>query len=442
VLHRRDAGAARISCSLCDALHQEKESRIHLPVFQRFDCQSCTYCCRNLVVNVSEKDRRRIIAAGWEQRLAGEPLFVEYRFGGRQLFHLARRPDGACVFLGPDNLCRIHAETGAANKPLACRAYPFVATPGADAVRIDVRLDCPSAAANKGRPLAAHAVEIARIAGEADIDRGMTRMPTWPKARELAEDEFIAVGRGFESIMRTPGEPLRTRLRAGCHLLDLLYAARIEKVRKLRFIELIQMLSTAALEEARENTAPPPLAGRPARLFRQWLFLHMFVDDPDVLNKGRLARLRSSWRRYGYARRFSRGSGTVPPMRPDWPETTFEAVAAVGTAADEAWEPLERAILLKLDAHAFAGPGYFGYDLIAGLTALWLMPAVVAWLSRLAAVAAGKPAVGPDEVLAGLRQAHHTFGVSPVFAGVSEALRLRSLARPSVPASILATYGP
>ncbi|MBI4580737.1 MAG: hypothetical protein HY718_13605, partial [Planctomycetes bacterium] len=61
-----------------------KHAPIHLPVFQRFDCQSCTYCCRNLVVNVSEADRKRIVAAGWVERMAGQTLFVEYRFGRRR----------------------------------------------------------------------------------------------------------------------------------------------------------------------------------------------------------------------------------------------------------------------------------------------------------------------------------------------------------------------
>ena len=47
-----------------------------------------------------------------------------------------------------------------------------------------------------------------------------------------------------------------------------------------------------------------------------------------------------------------------------------------------------------------------------------------------------------DDVLTGVRRAHHTFGVSPVFVNISERLRMRSLARPGVPAEILAVYGP
>lgn len=415
---------------------------IHLPVFQRFDCHSCTYCCRNLVVNVGEADRKHILAAGWETRMPGEKLFVEYRFGRRTLYRLNRRPDGACVFLGSDNLCRLHAETGPASKPLACRAYPFTAAPGADGVRIDLRMDCPSVAGNEGRTLSVHQAEIARLAREAQVTEGFKTAPEWGTAkRVLSADEFLAVAHAFETILQA-NDPLRLRLRAACELLDLLYAIQANNVRELRFIELMDLLASASLEEARNPEKQPVLGRRAGRLFRQWLFLHTVADDPDALARGRLARLRSSWKRYGCARRFAGARGRVPRMRPDWPETTFAAVAAVASGDDEAWEPLERSIRLKLDAHAFAGPGYLGFDVLRGLTALFLMPAVVAWLARLTAVGQGRPVVSRDDVIAGVRQTHYTFGVSPVFVSISEQLRLRALAHPGVPAAVLATCGP
>jgi lysine-N-methylase len=415
---------------------------IHLPIFQRFDCQSCTYCCRNLVVNVGEADRKRIMAAGWEKKMGDVPMFVEYRFGGRTLFRLNRRSDGACVFLGADNLCRLHAETGPATKPLACRAYPFTVTPGAQDVRVDLRMDCPSVAANKGRTLSVHINEISRLAREAKITEGFQTAPEWGNAnRKLSAEEFLAVVGAFETILHAP-EPLRLRLRAACELLDLLYAIQVNNVRELRFVELMDLIAGAALEEARNPEKVPVLKSRPARLFRQWLFLHSVADDPEALARGRIARLRSSWHRYRYARRFARARGSVPKMRPDWPETTFEAVEAVQPGPEEAWEPLDRSIRLKLDAHAFAGPGYLAYDVLRGLTALMMMPAVVAWMARLAAVQQGRSTIALDDVIAGVRQTHYTFGVSPVFVSISEQLRLRALAHPGIPAGILTAYGP
>ncbi|MBI4582364.1 MAG: YkgJ family cysteine cluster protein, partial [Planctomycetes bacterium] len=364
----------------------------------------------------------------------------------RRLWRLARRADGACVFLGEDNLCRLHAETGAQTKPLACRAYPFVAVPGVGGPRVDLRFDCPSVAGNRGRTLSVHASEVGRLAAESGITGGAVTIPAWGRGRHLTGEEFLAVAAAFDRILQTTAQPLRRRLRIGCQLLDVLYGARIDRVRDERFVELMEMLTTAALQQAEETAdepAPPlPPSRKSIRLFRQWLFLHTIADDPESLSAGRLARLRNSWRRYGYARQFSRADGRVPPVRPDWPATTFAVVSAIGPASEDALEPLCRAMRVKLDAHSFAGPGYFGCDVLAGLTALWLLPAVVGWLARLAAVGGGRGALTAADVVAGVRQAHHTFGVSPVFGRIRERLRLRGLARPGIPAAILAAYGP
>lgn len=407
------------------------------------------------MIDVSEADRKRILAAGWEERMGGEPFWAEYRLGKRRLYRLLSRGDGACIFLGKDNLCRLHAETGAAVKPLACRMYPFVIVPGVGSARLDLRMDCPSVAANEGRTLSAHAAEVGRLAAESEITKGSPRVPAWGSERPLSAEEFGAVVSAFDGLLQKTGEPLRLRLQAGAHLLDLMYATRLEKVRGERFFELIRLIVQAALEEARESWEArivaeaedlepdrPVLPSRAGRLFRQWLFLHTLYDDPLAQPAGRLARFARSWQRYRESRQFAAGRGTVPRMRPHWPDTTFEAVAAVQAAPEAALEPLGRALRLKLDAHAFAGPAYFGYDLLGGLTALWLLPGVAGWLARLAAVKRGADQLSAEDVLAGVRQAHHTFGISPVFAKVSERLRMRGLARPGIPGAILNDYAP
>jgi len=97
---------------------------------------------------------------------------------------------------------------------------------------------------------------------------------------------------------------------------------------------------------------------------------------------------------------------------------------------------------VKVDAHAFCGPRYYGVDVIHGLTALWLLPAITGWLARAVAVKRKQDKVVSEELIEGLRKAHHTFGVSPVFARISERLRLHAFARPGVPAGLLAIFGP
>lgn len=257
--------------------------------------------------------------------------------------------------------------------------------------------------------------------------------------------EFTSLAAAFDGLLRRESLPIRSRLLAGCRLLDLVYGLEIAKVRDDRFAELMTLLADAAFEEVRKVSPGPPTAATPPRagkLFRQWVFLHSLSEDPRDRAAGLAARWIRSWRRYRESRRFSAGSGPIPACRSEWPSARFEDLGRVGQAADEALEPICRAMRVKLETHAFSGPAYFGYETLAGLTALWLMPALVGWFARLEAFAKGLPALTPEAVIGGLRQAHHTFGVSPVFRRISERFRLRALARPGIPASILAEYSP
>lgn len=413
---------------------------ITLPASQRFDCQCCSHCCRQVVVNVTEQERRRILAAGWQERLPGVPLFVAYRFRRRRLHRLAQGPDGGCVFLDAKGLCRLHAESGSELKPLPCRLYPFVPTPGSDGVHLDLRGDCPAVAANTGRPIAVHLGQVRALTVETGT-QSMGVIPGWPGRRPLEPNEFNAVVAAMLACLRKSGQTNRARLRAGCRLLEFLYEINPQNVRGARLSELIcAVLFQAAWEE--DSAEQPNLPPRAGRLFRQWLFLHGVCDEPARLDDARPTRLRRSWQRYGQSRRFARGTGPIPRVHADWPMVTFEKLAALGPASDESLEPLCRSIAVKLEAHAFAGPGYFGYDLISGLTALWLLPALTGWFARLAAVMAGRDALIGEDVLTGLRRAHRSFGVSPVFGRMSERLRLRALSREGIPAALLAAYGP
>ena len=133
-----------------------------LPVAQNWDCSGCSACCRSYHVPVTADERKRIEGQGWEHEAEFKdvPYFVKdgSLLGGYE-WRLNHRPDGACVFLGPDNRCRIHAKFGSAAKPLACRVYPFLLVPAGDHWRLGLRFACPAAAAGTGRPLADHLAE-------------------------------------------------------------------------------------------------------------------------------------------------------------------------------------------------------------------------------------------------------------------------------------------
>jgi len=418
-----------------------KSLSLLLPAFQHFDCRSCTYCCRDRLVLITRAERDRILKAGWADRLPGQRLYYRYRRFGRRPFALAHRPGGACIFLGEDNMCRLHAETGVETKPLACRLYPFAPTPAVDGVRVDLRCDCPSVASNKGRSLAVHAEAIARMVAEMRAEP-LLAAPAWRGLLRLSSREFAAVVEAFVRLVRRGPLDYRSRLRAGCRLLETLYEVHPRKVRGERFVDLLTLLADGAAMGAAKQTEPArPLPRRVARLFGQWLFVHTIADGPQLVRAGPITKLSRSWRRYGQSRAFARGRGPVPLVQDQWPAVTFERLLAVRPAPDEALEPVCRFIQLKLDAHAFAGPAYYDHNVIHGLTALWLFPAIAGWLARLRAAGAGRDAMNAEDVTEGVRAAASTFGLSPVFDRLSERRRLRALAVPGVPTEMFRRYG-
>ncbi|MBP5509538.1 MAG: YkgJ family cysteine cluster protein [Kiritimatiellae bacterium] len=86
-----------------------------------FVCRRCGACCRipNGIVRVDEREIARIAAfLGID-----EEAFLETETElapDRKSLMLRSRPDGACVYLTEENLCKINPV-----KPEKCRTFPF-----------------------------------------------------------------------------------------------------------------------------------------------------------------------------------------------------------------------------------------------------------------------------------------------------------------------------
>jgi len=86
-----------------------------------FKCRCCGRCCRipDGIVRVSDAEIARIAAfLGMAESdfIANETELAPDRRG----LILKNTPEGACVYLTPDNLCRINPV-----KPDKCRTFPF-----------------------------------------------------------------------------------------------------------------------------------------------------------------------------------------------------------------------------------------------------------------------------------------------------------------------------
>jgi len=107
----------------------EAQPRVQTLPGARWSCGSCGHCCWSF-------DLGPVEPATFDALLAADPAsfwppasqqpWYEQREGpdGQRLAWLARH-DGACIFLGTDKHCAIHAQLGEAAKPAFCREFPF-----------------------------------------------------------------------------------------------------------------------------------------------------------------------------------------------------------------------------------------------------------------------------------------------------------------------------
>lgn len=407
---------------------------------QRWSCRSCTDCCREPVVHLSDDDRRAIDGQDWAAEL-DRPAYL--RVGGQLV--LNKRDDGACVFLDQQTkLCRIHARYGEAAKPLACRMYPFSVYAAADGWRVSLRFDCPTARKSDGASLESHRASLADLAD---------RLPRAVTARQGAElpggvratrDETNDIMQRFSDWMADGRTPFRTRVEGAAWVAQMLFAARFEKIRGERLTELLTLLfQNAAAESSAAAEAPP--SPRQSAMLRQLVHAHTEHLGLADLCASWPRRLAKQWRQARTAGVFRRGRGSVPALPGFDSGVTFEAVEAVGPtldatdAAAEA-ELLTRYILMRLESRTVYGAGYYGWPIVTGLLALFASLAGVGWLARLYAAADRREAVRFDDVSRALGWIDRAAGRLPALGTAAERLRLSYLAREEGVLRLVALY--
>ncbi len=151
-----------------------------IPEDLRFTCTGCGSCC--LGVNVGPVGEA--VARGVRDRMADlhpetasrkAPFFTMVPDGEDDEILVCQSRNGACLFLDPDGLCRIHRHLGAPAKPLVCRLFPyrFVWTP--DGVLVGLQTECRDILrASLGRPVREQ---------EAELREVLSLVPKIPKVR-------------------------------------------------------------------------------------------------------------------------------------------------------------------------------------------------------------------------------------------------------------------
>jgi lysine-N-methylase len=403
---------------------------IRLPVVplgvagQRYSCHGCGNCCRDFTVQLREADLARLGRQKWEERL-GEPVTVEFR--GRTF--LRQREDGACVFLQADGLCRIHAEFGLEEKPIACQMFPFSVTPGPADAAIGLSFACGSVAASRGAELASHRRDVLRMLES--LPETLDPAPIdLAKGLEATDGEVEAIVARIDAWLARGEIPLRIRLDGFAWLAQSLHAARLDRVRGERLVELVSTLVGALPDELALLPVDGPSRGQ-RRLSRQAVFAR--VEDPKIGRMMVRGRLRSVIDQLLRSRRFAAGRGEAPALGPEWPAGLrlegVESVAPVGDSAELAAidDLVTRWMRAAVRGRRRWGAGHYGFPVTLGLVALAVDVAAAGWLARLCASSRG-PGVSLEDVVAAVGRIDRTSGRAPWLGSRPERLRLRYLA--------------
>ncbi len=416
----------------------------HLPVLQNWDCHVCGTCCQEYLVAITEDERKRIEEQGWDRDkdLGGHAPFQRSGPFWARRTQLNHRPDGSCVFLSEQGRCRIHERFGYETKPLPCRLFPFVLVPHGDHWAVGVRYACPSAAANKGRPLPKHDDELREFVAQLvrrenltpEPDGSLIAPPRLHGRKRVDWPELQRFVKGLLSLLRDRSGPMERRMRKCLAFATLCRQAKdIHELKGDALRELLDVLEGYSGGEvpADANAVPPPgWVGRV--LFRQALAVYTRKDHgpnrgPDI--RGRASLLRAAWR-------FAVGRGRIPRMHAWLPETTFEGVEQPGGAlSPQADEILERYYAMKIGSMQFCGATAFGMSFWEGFEALALTFPVLLWVAR-----ALQPLPAEEAVTKALSIVDDHFGFNRVLGTLRQRVSFRILARRGELSRLIAWY--
>lgn len=208
---------------------------LQLPTIQNWDCHSCSDCCSRHIVEITAEERQTILDQGWsddDEFTEGTPILVRDQgaFWNRR-WRLGQRPDGACVFLDEQGLCRIHAKFGEPTKPLACRVYPYAFHPQGKQVTVSLRFSCPSVVENRGRPVADQHETLKAMARES-VPANVTAALA-PGIRTAGDLDWIAFRQfsmALEKILAAEDTPVAVKLRHACRFATMVSTAQVDQL--------------------------------------------------------------------------------------------------------------------------------------------------------------------------------------------------------------------
>lgn len=380
-----------------------------IPAEARFTCSRCGDCCRapwNIALAPVEAERLR--GLDWSGRapsLVGVTPTVRPPRGPERL---ARRPDGACVFLGPASECLLHEHFGAGVKPHACRSYPFSFAAVGERVGVDVAWSCRAVALGEGEPVAQRAAELERLLAEAGGPPRDAGRHEITEGRRISSETLLDYERLLDGILADPAVRLLERLRRAQELVALTAHGEPEAPTAAAFRRAI---ATGLGRRAERIEAGLRMDATQAAVFWQWLWLCLHPAPPDFDLEPPARREQEALRRVAAATRFRDRQG-APTVMGREVARSFEDVAAVGAGAlaDDAAARVTPFLRAKLAGQRVLASPDGELPLAEGVARLVLLLPLTLWTAK--ALAAGRLAseVEGDDVTGALRLLDRTVG--------------------------------
>ena len=425
---------------------------MRLPIYvpklqgQKYSCHGCGSCCRDFTVQLTDTDLQKLNEQGWKERL-GQEYVVQFR--GHSW--LKQTDDGACVFLGDNGLCKVHAEFGLEAKPLACQFFPFMLSPNVRDTHVGISFACGSVVASKGADLESHRGDVRRMS---ELLPASAPMPVQLQGKLIAsESEVATIETALDGWLRKKNISPAVRYQGLAWLITSLLQANLGNVRGEKLRQLASTLSDAVEQELPLLDWPEP-SPRAWKLLRQAVFTR--IEDPkigDLLKRGKVASVLGQWAR---SRKWAVGKGistkTAGFCSVDFAsfESTFGVFdtsttsigdstslsieAAKNTLTDsqshdaEAMDDLlQRWIRATILGGRAWGSGLYGLPIDQGLGLIMVNLLTALWLARFHAAGRGAQHVSLLDLQVAVGRVDRTSGRAVWLATAGERLRVKWL---------------
>jgi lysine-N-methylase len=390
--------------------------QLQLPTIQNWSCHSCGGCCRQHLIAITQEEHDRIVQQNWTAEDGipeGQPVVEKNRGSKHNPYRLAHQPDGACVFLRDDGLCRIHAKFGEPAKPLACRVYPYAFHPKGNKVAVGVRFSCPSVVSNLGTSLVDNRADIQELANRVVPDEyRQSRPPRVKPGESLDWRDILTLVEMLDGFFDDDNEPFLLQLLRAFAWANLIQSSTFAKISGDRVQELADLFRIAAREEwpdLPEVAEPSSSLGRV--MFRLLISIYCRKEtlrDLDSPLRSRMTSLASTMK-------FAWGGGKTPALSDDFPAVAFSRIEQLrGDLPAGTDELFRRYVRMKIQGMHFCGAAFYDYPLTTGFFSLSLMVPVILWMARWIAVGKGDETVSQEILELALATADHHHGYSPV----------------------------